>query len=125
MFLKFGFGSYEEMCFDFLYYYPDIYQLEKCGSTNSEKALYDFYRSLQRLVFKLRKVKNLSNIAFFSSEKLLPPRVLNESNYEEDAFNGLTQAYLNTGNFGPEFAERFTNFFRNEYDKISFCGVWP
>jgi hypothetical protein len=62
---KFGYGTSEEMCFDFLYYYPKIYGLEICTSIAPQNVLNDFYRSLMRYWVK-KLISGLSNKISFN-----------------------------------------------------------
>ena len=47
-FTFFGFSTYDEMCYDFVYYYPKIPTLQTCLTQTPSAVLTSFYQSLMK-----------------------------------------------------------------------------
>ena len=47
-----GYGTSDEMCSGFFYYYPKVNNMDMCLSQYTFKELYEFHRSLIKYEFK-------------------------------------------------------------------------
>jgi hypothetical protein len=98
-----GYSTMDEMCFNFVYYYPKMHNYDKCFSKPTSKALFDFYRELSR-------------------DGLIPPIVINELNYFA-SINIIRNALAQT-TFTDEIRKRFIDFYANPGRESAGCGSY-
>jgi hypothetical protein len=98
-FTFFGFSTYDEMCYDFVYYYPKIPTLTQCITQTPNTVLLAFYQSLMKLdlfklIFKLfisnvflkrRPSTNCTNIT--SNDRIRNHKFFSDSSYSIKSIN--------------------------------------
>lgn len=96
-----GYSTEEEMCFNFMYYYPKIDDFDKCLSRPSPLVYCNFFKQL-------------------TEDKLIPEVYCNPLNLNQTFIEIAT--LLKNITFTDELGRRFKEFYDNPKSDVVFCG---